>query len=269
MGKTILYIFIVLGLWSCKNPLEEEGAARKPAYQSTHELRSQKNNIKPDSVLVVPIEHASFVIQLEHKTIYVDPMEDAKLYKDFPAPDLILITFDNPELSISQTLRTLIKGSTVLVAPESVELTFPKTLAKRTVALKKRQDTLIRGVKIAAIAKEDSVIIHQGLLPKESDNSYVIETNKNRVYIPGRKTVASEIKNLKDIDLAFVRMDMPDSLALNEAVDVIVDLEPHQVYPYAYETTRAFSDVALFKRGIERGASNVKVVVLNWYPDRG
>ena len=48
-----------------------------------------------DQINFTPINHATFVIQTQEKTIVVDPVGEADRFSTFPSPDIILVT-DTP-----------------------------------------------------------------------------------------------------------------------------------------------------------------------------
>jgi len=79
--KPFLFIalFIFLG---CKNQTKEDKKARHPGSVKTHSEKMDTTARAEDSIPVMPVKHASFVMQLNGKTIYVDPVGDPGSYQD-------------------------------------------------------------------------------------------------------------------------------------------------------------------------------------------
>src|SRR5262249_13016289 len=71
-------------------------------------------------VVIHPIEHATFVMSWNHKTLYVDPVGGAERFQAFPKPDLILVTDIHGDHMDAKTLEALVGTDTVLVAPPAV-----------------------------------------------------------------------------------------------------------------------------------------------------
>src|SRR5690625_186166 len=94
--RGVILLFVLYGLLGCNNASK--------GNQDTAEERSAINrnniamkNINSDSIPVMPVQHASFVMQLNGETIYVDPIGAPSAYGDFPDPDFVLITHDPPD----------------------------------------------------------------------------------------------------------------------------------------------------------------------------
>ena len=77
------------------------------------------------------------------------------------------------------------------------------------------------------------------------------------------------MRALKNIDVAFVCMNLPYTMTVKSAASAVAEFKPKEVYPYHYRGTEGFSDVALFKIWIKKSSANkeVKVVQLDWYPE--
>jgi L-ascorbate metabolism protein UlaG (beta-lactamase superfamily) len=55
-------------------------------------------------------------------------------------------------------------------------------------------------------------------------------------------------------------------MTVERAADAVLEFRPKQVYPYHYRGKPDVSDVALFKKLISNGKSDIEVVQLDWYP---
>ena len=76
------------------------------------------------------------------------------------------------------------------------------------------------------------------------------------------------MRALKDIDVAFVCMNLPYTMAVDEAADAVLAFKPHIVYPYHYRGQGGLSDVNAFKAKVEAGNKDIEVRLRNWYPSK-
>lgn len=101
--------------------------------------------------------------------------------------------------------------------------------------------------------------------PKGRGNGYVITLEGKRIYISGDTEGVSEMTSLKNIDLAFVCMNMPYTMTIEEAAAAVLSFKPRKVYPYHYKGTDGLSDVVMFKKLLSK-ESGIEVIQLDWYP---
>ncbi len=94
---------------------------------------------------------------------------------------------------------------------------------------------------------------------KGRGNGYILTFGDRRIYISGDTECIPEMKDLKDIDAAFVCMNLPYTMTPEEAAGCVNAFKPEVVYPYHYRD----SDMDAFKRAVT--APGVKVELLDWY----
>ena len=68
--------------------------------------------------------------------------------------------------------------------------------------------------------------------PKGEGNSYVITFGDKRVYIGGDTENTPEMKALKDIDVAFLPMNLPYTMTPEMVADAARAFKPKILYPY-------------------------------------
>src|SRR5690606_18014627 len=93
------------------------------------------------------------------------------------------------------------------------------------------------------------------------DNGYVLTVDGSRVYIAGDTEDIPEMRALTAIDIAFVPMNLPYTMDVDQAGSAVAEFKPKVVYPYHFQG----SDLAAFAARVAEGASEVKVVQGNWY----
>jgi len=229
-----------------------------------------KADIIPTSkgnVTIHPVFHASLVLEFNNVAIYVDPIHGADAYKDLKKPDLILITHIHGDHFDMKTLNGLDLSHATFVVPQSVADKMPPEWKNKIVVLHNGGSTVQHGIPIKAIAMynmpRDSTVHH----PKGNGNGYVLNLGGKRFYISGDTEATPEMRSLKDIDVAFVCMNLPYTMSVEEAASGVLAFKPKIVYPYHYRTPNGFSDVEKFKSLVNAGDPSIDVRLRNWYPD--
>ncbi len=103
--------------------------------------------------------------------------------------------------------------------------------------------------------------------PKGRGNGYVIDFGGKRVYISGDTEDIPEMRTLKDIDVAFVCMNLPYTMDIHMAASAVVDFKPKIIYPYHYRGQGGLSDTAEFKKLVGASDKNIDVRLRNWYAE--
>ena len=102
--------------------------------------------------------------------------------------------------------------------------------------------------------------------PKGRGNGYVLNIENKRIYISGDTEDIIEMRMLRNIDVAFVCMNLPYTMDLNQAASAVLDFKPKTVYPYHYRGPEGLSDVEAFKNLVQAKDKNIQVRLYNWYP---
>jgi len=284
-------VMTALLLCSCRYLTKENNPAREPVSVKTHEFTRKmpvdslsgdsihpgavardafsEESISPDSIPVIPIHHASFVMKLSDQIIYVDPIGDTTAYKNIPPPDLVLITHNHPDHQDPDLLEKLVRDTTPIFGPLTVKKDMPPNLEKQTQMMKNGDRKTWKGIRIKAIPAYNVTPGRRKFHPKWRGNGYVLEFDGKRIYISGDTEDVPAMRRLKNIDLAFVCMNLPYTMTVNQAVNGVLAFHPKKVYPYHYRGKKKFSDVKRFKREVEEQNSAIDVQLLKWYPEEG
>jgi L-ascorbate metabolism protein UlaG (beta-lactamase superfamily) len=100
--------------------------------------------------------------------------------------------------------------------------------------------------------------------PKGRGNGYVLTMNRKRIYISGDTEDIKEMRSLKDIDYAFVCMNLPYTMTVDQAASAVLEFKPRVVFPYHYRGKGMFSDLDKFKQLVSKD-KDIEVRLLNWY----
>jgi len=178
---------------------------------------------------ITPIMHAS--VQIEHagKVIQVDPWSAADLSRAKPA-DLILVTADPAHHLDVKAIERLRKPGAPVIIPAKGKPRVPDGTV-----LANGESTTAAGVKVESIAAYD---IKPGAPehPKGDASGYVITLGGKRIYFAGVTECVPEVKALKNIDVAFMPMNIPvERMMPAAAAECTKILAPKVVYTYHYD----------------------------------
>ena len=236
----------------------------------SHAQRATPDQIetKKGPLTVQPISHATMVLTWNKKTIYVDPTGGAEAFAGLAAPDVILITDIHGDHMDLKTLAALRIGKAALVVPKAVADKLPSELDERVVELAngKKVDTL--GISIMALPMYNLPETADSRHPKGRGNGYVLSMGGKTVYLSGDTEDIAEMRALKGIDVAFVCMNLPYTMDVNQAAAAVLAFKPRIVYPYHYRGQDGLSDVEAFKKAVEAGQEKTDVRLRNWYPTK-
>lgn len=234
-----------------------------PFAAAAQETTQNSFDIEGGQMVVHPVSHASFVLEAPGLVIYVDPVGEAAAYSQFPAPDLILLTHEHGDHFSAETLLALAGDSAQLITNPAVHGMLPDGLQSRATALANGERAEVAGITIEAIpaynTTEDRLEFH----PQGRDNGYVLGIDGRRVYIAGDTEDIPEMRALENIDIAFLPMNLPYTMDINQAVEAVQAFQPRYVYPYHYGE----SDVQEFASLVEASGASTVVILGNWYPE--
>jgi L-ascorbate metabolism protein UlaG (beta-lactamase superfamily) len=221
-------------------------------------FKSSKGPIK-----ITPVYHAAMVIEAGGKVIIVDPAKPAD-FTGLPQADLILITDIHGDHMDPALVKTVSKDGTKIIAPPAVV----KTITTAS-PLSNGEKTTWDGWTIDAIPmynmtstrapKPGAEVFHT----KGRGNGYVLTYGGTRIYISGDTEGTPEMRALKNIDVAFICMNMPYTMTPEEAADAVKAFHPKVAIPYHYRANPP-TDVEAFKKALE--GTGIDVRLLDWYP---
>lgn len=221
---------------------------------------------KQGPLTVQPITHGSVVLTWNGKTIYVDPYGGAAAYAGLAAPDVILITDIHGDHLDPKTLAGLSVGKALLVVPQAVAEQLPVEYKAQVRILRngQRLDTL--DLRVSALPMYNLPEAPDARHPKGRGNGYVLNLGGKNVYMSGDTEDITEMRALTGIDVAFVCMNLPYTMDVNQAAQAVLAFKPGIVYPYHYRGQNGLSDVDSFKKTVTSANKKIDVRLRNWYP---
>lgn len=260
MKKLAFYALLgAFTILSCKQETKQEA-------QTDSEVETVAPEIVTDFE-IIPIAHGTAVLKWKGTTIYVDPVGGAQAFAGQPDPDVILITDIHGDHLNVETLEGLNTSKAKIMVPQAVADKLPDTFKSSLVIVNNGEIKEQLGFQIEAIPmynlREEALKFHT----KGRGNGYVIEKEGKRVYFSGDTEDIPEMRALKNIDIAFVCMNLPYTMTEAKAADAVLAFKPKTVLPYHYRGTDGLSDVFAFKTAVTNGDNNINVLLMDWYPE--
>jgi len=191
------------------------------------------------------IGHGTLMFTIGGKVIHVDPWSRLADYSRMNKADFILLTHEHRDHLDQKALELLRTESTAIVLTKACA-----SQVKGGIVMNNGDVKVIEGFKIEAVPaynivhmRSEGVPFH----PKGSGNGYVIAFGDKRVYVAGDTENVPEMKNLRDIDIAFLPMNLPYTMTPEMVADASKAFKPKTLYPYHYGKTDTSKVVKLLK----------------------
>lgn len=207
----------------------------------------EKDSFKTESggLDITFIGHGSLMMKFDGKIIYVDPVGAEADYSTFPKADLVLVTHDHGDhLDPAEIAKVRTDATTVIIT----EKCAAKVPGGRV--MKNGDAQTVAGIGIEAVPAYN--LVHkrptgQPFHPRGEGNGYVLTMGGKRVYVAGDTENIPEMKDLKNIDIAFLPMNLPYTMTPEMVVDAARSFGPKMLYPYHYGETDTNKLVSLLK----------------------
>jgi len=226
-------------------PQKSDGAAARPSVSEVGDIR------------ITAITHASFQLEYGGRVIHVDPT-GAGDYSAAKQADLVLVTDIHPDHLDPAAIAKVRKAGAPVVAPSAAA----DKIESPTV-INNGETKTVAGISIEAVpmynlqrGPSPGQLFH----PKGRGNGYVLTLGSKRVYIAGDTECTDEMRALKNIDVAFVPMNLPYTMPPAEAAGCVKAFAPKVVFPYHYRGQNPEEFKAALK------GEPVEVRLLEWYP---
>lgn len=209
------------------------------------------------SVKITPLNHASTLIEAGGKVIYLDPAKPVK-FSGLPKADLILITDIHGDHMDPDSIKDVSKSDTEIFAAPAVVQTVTSAKPIANGETKTWQGWTIEAIPAYNLKRGPAPgkLFHD----KGRGNGYVLTYGGKRFYFSGDTEGVPEMRALKNIDVAFVCMNLPYTMPPEEAADAVKAFHPKIVIPYHYRG----SDLSVFQKALE--GTGIEVRLLDWYP---
>lgn len=225
--------------------------------QKENGRQTQTFDTSAGPVKITPIYHASLLIEAGSRNIYIDPAKPAN-FTGLPPADLILITDIHPDHMDTNSIAAISKQGTEIMAPLAVVRTVASADPISNGETKTWGDWTIEAIPMYNIQRGPAPgkLYHD----KGRGNGYVLTFGGKRFYFSGDTENIPEMRALKNIDVAFVCMNLPYTMPPEEAAEAVKAFHPKVVIPYHYRG----SDLSVFQKAL--AGTGIEVRLLDWYP---
>ncbi|MGJ3234692.1 MBL fold metallo-hydrolase [Marivirga sp.] len=217
-------------------------------------------------IKIHPILHGTLAIEYQNLTIYVDPYGGAKGFKGLNDADLILITDIHGDHLNKNTLNELNTKNSYFIVPEAVAQQMNGIDNAEIEILNNDKSTSFQGIDITAVPMYNLPVDEESRHPKGRGNGYLLNIADKVIYISGDTEDIPEMRALKNIDIAFVCMNLPYTMSIDQASDAILEFKPAIVYPFHFRGQGGLADVEEFKSIVNSENKDIEVRLRNWYP---
>ena len=222
-------------------------------------------NTSKGKVDIHPIVHGTLAIQHNDLNIFVDPYGGAEGFSAFGAPNLILITDIHGDHLNKSTLEGLDTKETTFIVPQAVANELGDITTGEIIILNNGETTNFKDIQIKALPMYNLPESEESRHTKGRGNGYILTIGDKTFYMSGDTEGIPEMRQLTGIDVAFVCMNLPYTMDVDQAASAVLDFKPGIVYPYHYRGKGGLSDVEKFKSLVNAGSEEIEVRLKNWY----
>jgi L-ascorbate metabolism protein UlaG (beta-lactamase superfamily) len=198
------------------------------------------------NLIVYFVGHGTLYFEYNHTIIHIDPVSRYADYTTLPKADIILVTHQHGDHFDTAAIKTISKTGT--------ELVFTKTCSESSEItgriLNNGESVLLKTINIEAVPAYNIVHKRDNGEPfhlKGEGNGYVITFGDTKVYVAGDTENIPEMADLKDIDIAFLPMNLPYTMTPEMVADAVEMIKPRILYPYHFGNTNTGELLNLLK----------------------
>jgi L-ascorbate metabolism protein UlaG (beta-lactamase superfamily) len=205
---------------------------------------------------LTPLYHGSVMLEFGGHVIHVDPWSQGD-YTGIPPADLIVVTHTHADHLDRPMIDRLHKPNTIIVSPpagiDTLNCAPGCGIAEPIADTEKKE---VMGIGFEGVPMYNLVFgpapgqpyHHKGI-----GSGYILTFGDTRVYFSGDTECTTEMKALKNVDVAFVAMNPPRTMSTIDAAACVKVFKPKIVYPYHYRgsNTQEFADALKGTPGID------------------
>jgi len=221
------------------------------AFSAERQFETDLIKTSAGDLKITCIGHGTLMFVFDGKVIHIDPVMREADYATLPKADIVFISHEHRD--------HLDPAAVEHVRTDTTEIILTETCAhhvKGGIVMRNGDVRTVQGVTVEAVPAYNMVHMRSPGVPfhaKGIGNGYVITFGDTRVYVAGDTENTPEVKALKEIDIAFLPMNVPYTMTPEMVVDAARSIRPRILYPYHYGTTDTSKLLDLLKgeEGIE------------------
>ncbi len=189
------------------------------------------------SVAITIIKHGTLAISYKGLTFHIDPVsgygKPTDYAKEFNKADAILITHEHGDHFDREAIAALSGDNTVIIT----NARCADMLGRGTALSNGESAELPGGIKLDAVPAYNYTEGRTMFHPKGRDNGFVLTIDGFRIYIAGDTEDIPEMAALKDIDVAFLPVNQPYTMTVEQCVNAAKVIGPKVLIPYHFSQT--------------------------------
>ena len=180
--------------------------------------------------------HASIRIEYNGKEIEIDPVR--KLgnktidYAAMPKADFVFVTHEHGDHFDKEAIKILSReGTQLIMNKRCADMYGPCGV------LANGQSAQFGDISVDAVPAYNISEGRTQFHPKGRDNGYILTIDGLRIYIAGDTEDIPEMKDVKNIDIAFLPCNQPYTMTTEQLVRAAKVIKPKVLFPYHYGQT--------------------------------
>jgi len=183
------------------------------------------------------IKHGTLAIDCGGFSIQVDPVtklgKETDYASEFPKADIILITHEHGDHLDAGAIAALTKDDTRLILNQRSRDQY----GNGEVIGNGEKRQLTENILLEAVPAYNTTPGHENFHPRGNGNGYVLTIDGLRIYIAGDTEPIPEMAGLKDIDIAFLPVNQPYTMTVEQCVEATGVIRPKVLIPYHFSNT--------------------------------
>lgn len=189
-------------------------------------------------VAITLIKHGTLALSYKGKTIHADPVsglgKPTDYAAEFPKADVILVTHEHGDHFDREAIAALYEeGKTRLIT----NARCAEMLGWGEVMANSDTGKILEEIDIQAVPAYNYTEGRTQFHPQGRDNGFVLTFNGLRIYIAGDTEDIPEMALIKDIDVAFLPVNQPYTMTVEQCVNAAKVLNPKVLIPYHFGQT--------------------------------
>ena len=210
---------------------------KKSSLQKDSSVQTDSFKTKSGKEIVfTAIKHGSIRITFDGREIEVDPVRGLKPttdYSTYPKADFIFVTHEHFDHCDTVAVRQLEKPTTVIITNANCA----KIIGKGKVMCNGDHLQLADDIQVDAVPAYNTTPGKEKYHPKGRDNGFILTLDGFRVYISGDAEDIPEMRNIKNIDVAFLSTNQPFTMTPEQTARAAKLIKPKVLFPYHYSDT--------------------------------
>jgi L-ascorbate metabolism protein UlaG (beta-lactamase superfamily) len=191
------------------------------------------------------IGHGSLVLSFNGLVLHIDPFSKQADYSLLPKADIILLTHEHGDHMDIRAIEQVRTPGTKILCPRVCMSLFPGA-----VLMENGDKQVVNGIPVQAVPAYNLVHTRangEPFHPRGEGNGYLLEFGTLRMYIAGDTENIPEMSDLKNIDIAFLPMNLPYTMTPEMVELAALSFKPRILYPYHYGHTATSKLIKLLR----------------------